>query len=765
MTRAIGKYTPHGWLTFFLLAIIQLSVIWALLEAGWLAHTSILFWVSIAGLIAGSRMARLRVPDEALHLTSFFVGLGVIALAGASTLSRGDLFERVGAIAGRFLKWLEVTRGGGFGTDNLLFLLFLASIAWLVAYFGAWYVYRHGSAWPVVVGSGSALVVTVSYNDALGRYFFLFAPAAILLFAQIQGGRRAREWSEAGVEHSRRLRDSFVLQGAVAASLVIFGAVSAPNIGMSPEFVRVWQLVERPWYDMQVEFARYFGPIQVGNAGASTYGPTLALQSGVNLTDSVVMEVNMPDARRLRGVTYDRYTGQGWVTLDRERVEVSPNDTTLERASADKDRRDLEQIIRLYRTKGDLLFGASLPRAVSVATRAEMETLNLGQGGGDTQLYTDLGAIRAAAGPYRGQQYTVVSSISRASAEGLRTAGSDYPQRTWQRYTALPRSVPTRVRALAASLTRGKTNNYDKVVAVESYLRSLNYTLRPPAPPEGRDVVEFFLFESREGYCDYFSSSMVVMLRSLGIPARVVAGYLPGTYDADRDAYVIRESDSHSWPEVYFPGYGWIEFEPTASAPEVARPQTVAETEAETSAESEQATGSDPQMLEDLETAGDAGQKPEPLPEEEGGAAQPRGGLQLPTLPPEAIAGAFGALVLGLLGFRAAGYLWARQFRGLQPAEAAYAKMGLVARWLGRGRRAQQTPYEYAEGLARAVPGVAPAARFIAQAFVRQRFGSGGAAHEEPSALHGAWRSLRLSLPRGLFTGGIRRLTRRERSK
>lgn len=757
MTRPTGSTSSHGWFTFFLLAVVQISVVWAIQEAGWLAHSQVLLWVSLAGLATGAIFARPRSHEELLHLLSLFVGVGVLLLAGASTLSKGVLAERIGAIAQRFFKWLETTRSGGIGTDSLLFLLFLAAIAWLVAYFGAWYAFRRQSGWIAVSGAGASLVIAVSYSENLGRYFFLFAPAAILLFAHLNATRQAREWSRLGIDEPSRLHGKFLWQGLAAGLLLVFLASWAPGIATHPNFLRVYQMVERPWYDLQNELARYFGPIQVGTAGASTYGPTLALQSGVSLTDSVVMEVRMTDARRLRAVTYDRYTGQGWVTLDKAKVDVPANDPALEAASAYKERRDLEQTIRLHRTKGDLLFAASLPKSVSVATRAEIDTFTAGQGGGEIGSYADLGAVRAAVGPFRGQEYTVISSISRASAEALRGAGNDYPQRIWQRYTALPRSVPTRVRALAASITRGKTTTYDKVVAVESYLRSLTYSLKPPVPPEGRDVVDFFLFDSKEGYCDYFSSSMVVMLRSLGIPARVVAGYLPGNWDADRDAYLVRESDSHSWPEVYFPQYGWVEFEPTASAPEVARPQTVAEAEAlnETSAESEQVNTTGPALLEDV-----GADTPPDEPSAADQAAGPGAGFQLPSVPPEAILGFLGVLLAGLVTYRGALLVWERQFRGLTPAETAYAKMGLVARWSGRGRRPQQTPYEYAESLSRAVPALAPAIRLIVRAFVRQRFARRAGDPEEPGMLATAWRSLRLSLPRGLFLGNLRRLGR-----
>jgi hypothetical protein len=84
------------------------------------------------------------------------------------------------------------------------------------------------------------------------------------------------------------------------------------------------------------------------------------------------------------------------------------------------------------------------------------------------------------------------------------------------------------------------------------------------APPLERDVADYFLFDLRQGYCDYYATAMVVLARMAGLPARLVVGYASGTYDPENARYVVTEADAHSWVEVYFSGYGWIEFEPTA---------------------------------------------------------------------------------------------------------------------------------------------------------------------------------------------------------
>ena len=167
--------------------------------------------------------------------------------------------------------------------------------------------------------------------------------------------------------------------------------------------------------------------------------------------------------------------------------------------------------------------------------------------------------------------YKAESYVPLVVVRELRAASTDYPEEIRKQYLQLPASLPGRVRQLAQSLTQVQTNAYDKAKAIEAYLRTYPYDLEVPAPPEGQDVADFFLFDLKKGYCDYYATAMVVLARASGIPARFVSGYAPGSYDAVNAQYVIRELNAHSWAEVYFPDIGWVEFEPTASEPEISR--------------------------------------------------------------------------------------------------------------------------------------------------------------------------------------------------
>ena len=183
------------------------------------------------------------------------------------------------------------------------------------------------------------------------------------------------------------------------------------------------------------------------------------------------------------------------------------------------------------------------------------------------------------------RQYTTVGSISVATPEMLRSAGIDYPTSITDRYLQLPVDFPNSVKDLAQQLTGFSTGPsltvfsflngeesiasttipYDAAEAIRRHLISLPYSTDVSLPAPGRDWVEHFLLVERRGFCNNFASAMITMLRSLGIPARLVVGMAPGIASDDGGTFEVRTKNYHSWPEVYFPSYGWVEFEPTPS--------------------------------------------------------------------------------------------------------------------------------------------------------------------------------------------------------
>ncbi len=275
--------------------------------------------------------------------------------------------------------------------------------------------------------------------------------------------------------------------------------------------------------------------------------------AGPELGDEVVMAVTVSDPAPTdgryywRSSTYDIYIGRGW--------ETSPIDSNTYNAFAqlttiDSESRLITQTVQLARAgagpvyfSGDLV---SIDQDITRAWRQEDDPF---------AAYTDVNA------------YEATSQMRTHSPDVLRQAGDNYPAYIAERYLQEADSVTQRTRDLALEITAGLETPYDKARALEAYVKAYEYTLDLPAPPPGVDIADYFLFDLKKGYCDYYASSFVVMARSVGIPARLVGGYLPGELDAETGQIIITADRAHSWAEVYFPGAGWVEFEPTGGGP------------------------------------------------------------------------------------------------------------------------------------------------------------------------------------------------------
>jgi protein-glutamine gamma-glutamyltransferase len=300
-------------------------------------------------------------------------------------------------------------------------------------------------------------------------------------------------------------------------------------------------------------------PMSISPNSYHGFLPYMDLRSRGRLSDEVVMKVRSEESVPYRGVVFDEYNGKGW--------EISTGDTA-EKIESDSVRfdtflagntepaqgpsREVAQVFNVVEDSSNVIFGAYHPETVYFPTPSiEIDPY---------------GALRA---PYEipaGSTYSVISHVPNASPTQLRSGGTAYPEEITDKYTQLPPTGLDRTRALAARLTQGTTNPYDAVLKMNEYLKTTYpYDLSIPPQGEDMDAVEYFLFEQRRGYCEQFSSSLAVMARSLGIPARVATGYAPGEYNPFTGFYDVRASDAHAWVEVYFPQYGWTTFDPTPS--------------------------------------------------------------------------------------------------------------------------------------------------------------------------------------------------------
>ena len=269
--------------------------------------------------------------------------------------------------------------------------------------------------------------------------------------------------------------------------------------------------------------------------------------------DEVVLLVDAPGPDVWRATTYDHWDGDAWERSPERREPVDdfvvPGIGDPETGGATG---EFEQWFTIQARFASVLVAAPRPALIGVDGPVRQ--------GEDGSLFADRPLVR-------GQVYGVYSERSRPGAAALRAATGAVPPDVARAYLQLPQ-VPPPVRALAAEITAGAPTPYDKVRAVERWLLD-NTTVTDDAEPvpAGADPLETFLFEHRSGPPERAATALAVMLRAVGIPARMAAGFLPGTRNGPEGAFVVRLRDTHAWVEVCFPGVGWQRFDPTGMAP------------------------------------------------------------------------------------------------------------------------------------------------------------------------------------------------------
>ncbi len=277
--------------------------------------------------------------------------------------------------------------------------------------------------------------------------------------------------------------------------------------------------------------------------------------------NTLVMRVRASAPDYWRAQSFDSWDGRVWRSSQTRPRAVSGGQPIDIPAATDDGpdqsivRTDsLVQTYYLERPGPNAIFAASVPTKLFFSDRTVFQLPD--------------GSLRAGVQLDAGAVYTVVSERHLATAGVLRASNpAGVPPEIRARFAAPPVETD-RVRALAADVTKNAPTTYDKVLALEAWMGThTKYTLDIPPLPPRQDAVDRFLFVDRRGFCEQIGTSLVVMLRSLGVPARLAVGYATGERNPFTGLYEVRAKDAHAWAEVYFPGVGWQAFDPTAHVP------------------------------------------------------------------------------------------------------------------------------------------------------------------------------------------------------
>ena len=792
-----------GWASVFLLALNLTTIVWSVERADWAPTPNLVYIMllgMVAGL-ALSRVpvwGILLLPvGLAIGLLVVVWQLTSFQGGGIELTNTAELWERL------FLWYEAARIGTiNIDTVPFAFGLMCATwisgylAAWAFFRF-------HNFWGVFILGGAGILSNLTYLPDTASIDLAVYLLTALLLVGRVQSVRRRNEWKRRNFQYDGHLGWLAISDTILIGTAVLVVAFVLPAGTFWGPTHDVYERMRAPVAQWEDDFNRLFAGLPARRPlPYRIWGDSIAFQGTINPTNNPVLQVNSPVPMYWKARSYGTYTPKGWVSAGTvfkttdwspQFAAPAPYQQRFDVTYAVTPRYDSKslfaggQILNVDRdarveTYDSPLYQVQLsppsfrsdrhPRLGAAKSNLELAIRQRGGIIPDSALAQELPAglelvevtrrldvvesviiaevipeqpdtlsLRSTGGNVKkGETYQITSSVSLAEPQHLRRAGENYPIWAVEKYTQLPDDLPQRVRNLAAQITAGAPTPYDKAKAIESHLKNTYaYNLGIDPPPYDADGVDFFLFEQQEGYSEYFGSAMTVLLRSVGIPARLATGYTVGNRVPDHEIYIVADSHSHAWSEAFFPGYGWISFEPTPGA---AIPIAVVPAPKESFPLTDVGSVGFELLCEDDEDECD----------ENAGAlggqntANLDGALTIGQWVSQYFPWIIAAVAITLLVAGFAWTFWRRYLALADTPEATFRQLAFLGGLSSVGIDSHQTPYQYGRQLAIAFPTHQSSLDTIIHTYVRSQYGKKELDENERSGLVQAWLSVRLPL-------------------
>jgi transglutaminase-like putative cysteine protease len=560
-----------------------------LVATHWTRHLEIVQTLAFFGVLLGLALGKSRFsPRIAAFFAIAYGGFAVPQQLGM--FLREDILwmERLSILANRLGVIIYQIVNRETVQDSLLFLVSMAILFWALSVLAGYTLVRYGNGWQAVLPAGLAMFVIHSFDALLPRrawYLAIYLFFALVLVARTTFLQQQNRWQKDRTALPPHLGLDFIRFTILATFVIVVFAWTVPALANAvPAAQEAWQPVRRVWDEARERFDNVFASLRPSVLPVSQfYGASALLGRGSQLSDSQVFQVKPPPGMPLslrmywRARTYETYNDGQWLSTLTSNYAFNP------------DEGDLYVPLWQGRWLGSFDFTSSVNMTTLFTPSQPLWINRPGQieYAVNPDSSVDITAFRAVPSLEPGQEYKVQASINYASVARLEQAGTEYPAWVIERYLQLPDTITPRTRQLAEDITAGLETPYDKALAITEFLRrNITYveTIQE-TQPQGQETIDWFLFDLKQGFCNYYSTAEVVLLRAVGIPARWAVGYAQGERVAseipsvnrpdglpiEETYFLVRQRDAHAWPEVYFPNVGWIEFEPTASQPEIVR--------------------------------------------------------------------------------------------------------------------------------------------------------------------------------------------------
>jgi len=777
--RSLPLRPAEGWLTLFATVVMVMVLGGSLQDAGWTPDTNnpavnFLPWVGLIGVLWGALGAKVGWGRWRTHILGAVIAglilpliVGGIVLGPAANVGwdpQGLAERLVAALGVARSVWSDlVIQGRPFTTQYAHYHLVFGIIVWGAGMLAGFTVFGHRRPLDavVVVGLAIAANMALTLHEQL-TLIVIFSAAALLLLIRTHVFEEELVWTRRKIGDPGTVGQLYLRGGAAFVTAAIVGSVALTLTASSAPLQGLWADLPRHLQGLQ-QLLQQIGPPGGDPRGLGLVGFGKSATTGGlwQPSDSIAFRVQLrPEETKdvkWRAGTYAVYTRFGWdwetpqqklqklgVTTTRDEVaarDIQP-DPAGEPGKAIGRREFLAQITPASFRERTVLS----PNELQWVDKASDV---IGAGGGDYFTSVELNDSQSS---YNiSAMVPVLQDVQGGITEArLRQAGVGYPAELAAIYTALPGDAlgPAALRLLddiKATIDPpagiDPNNPYDLARGIESYLSSpANFTYDPDVRDEMREScggnvssVECFAL-MRRGYCEYYASTMTVLLRASGVPARIAYGFLPGARGND-NVETVTAASAHWWVEVYFPGTGWVEFDPTG---QVGHPQPIP---------SGSVGPATPRPTTVAPTFRDDEPGATPRTPGIGSTGGPNG------------AGPFIAIaVILLIGMLALGYAAIRRApnKPMHP-DKAWGSLARLAARLGIGPRPSQTVYEYAGALGDEVPAVRVELTTLARAKVEVAYGHRDLGADRLKRIAEAYHRLRLALIGLIFRRGFRR--------
>ncbi|HEV8402850.1 MAG TPA: transglutaminase domain-containing protein [Candidatus Limnocylindrales bacterium] len=761
MRRRIPLAPAEGWVTLGLVLLICLTMAWALDDARWVLgrakYLDYLVVAAIGGVLVGFIGPKVGWGRWLTYLIGSIVAALILPLittfaalpAGETVPSIHNLFQATSdAVVNAYLD--IAYRGLPSTIEYLHWIWLFGLLVWATSMFASYAVFGHRRPMNAVIVVGIVLVanMAVTPNDELW-FLVLYSLASLFLLIRSHVFDEQSEWLRRRIGDPSSISSVYLRGGTIFIGVAVAGSVLLTQTAASAPLAGAFDGMQDSLIDVSRAVSRFLPAGGQTRAIGLTFGGSTQVQTVWNTDNATALTIHRDPTDKAhyywRAWTYDQIGLKGWSASASTTVDRPAGSSILDKLPDDPDPTGLHPFtfeVQPVGFHGPTIFSPGTPTEVEEDSR--LTTVGPGY---FASLERDDGN-----GSYRVTALTQVDGEKpgELNEAALEAAGTAYPQAIKDLYLGVAdgqlgdnaKKLLARVKAEAKSQAP-----YDLAKAIVTDLHDPS-NFKYVTNVQDLDCAAISTVECfatyKKGFCQYYAPTMAILLRAMGVPTRMVEGFLPGAVDAHTGIETIPFSSAHAWVEVYFPGYGWVMFDPTGGDLSQVAPLP-----------SGKPVASGPNSTLGLPPASRKPDLDQPT-DRRGAPIGPisvgRGGPLGPLL----AVGALLLIMVGLLAFVA----WQRGPRGPISPEGAYGTVTRIASRFGFGPRPAQTVYEYAGALSEILPDSRPELEMVARAKVESVYAHQLLGEDRIAALKAAQRHLRVSLLRLAF---LRKERRRRR--